>query len=57
LECLILAERSLIKILNKRGPRVKPCGTPDNTEKGKENFPKIQTKENLLDFRFSRQRV
>jgi hypothetical protein len=33
LECLITAERSLTKILNKRGTRVDPCGTPENTEK------------------------
>jgi hypothetical protein len=26
---LIIAKRSLTKILNKRGPRVDPCGTPD----------------------------
>jgi hypothetical protein len=49
LERIILEESSLIKMLNKRGPMVEPCGTPDNTEKGKENFPKIRMKENLFD--------
>jgi hypothetical protein len=39
LECLIIAERSLTKILYKRGPRVESRYTPDNTEKGDENFP------------------
>jgi hypothetical protein len=29
---------SLLKILNKRGPRVEPCGTPNNTEKREETF-------------------
>jgi hypothetical protein len=33
------------KNINQRGPRVDPCGTPDNTEKGEENFPKMLTKE------------
>jgi hypothetical protein len=47
--CLIRAERSLTKILNKRGPRVDPCVTPDNTEKGDENFPKIRMKEDLFN--------
>jgi hypothetical protein len=36
-------------MLNKRGPRVEPWGTPNNTEKGEENFPKIWTKEDLFD--------
>jgi hypothetical protein len=30
-------------MLNKRGPRLEPCGTPDNTEKGEEKVPKIRT--------------
>jgi hypothetical protein len=49
LECLIIAERSLTEILNKRGPRIDPCGTPDNTGKGDENFPKIRTKKDLFN--------
>jgi hypothetical protein len=49
LECLILAERSLIKILNKRDPRIDFWKTPENTEKGEENFDKIRTKEHLFD--------
>jgi hypothetical protein len=49
LECLIIAERSLTKMLNKRGPRVDPCGTPDNTKKGDENFPKMRTKKDLFN--------
>jgi hypothetical protein len=36
-------------MLNKRGPRVKPCGTPDNTEKGEECYSKIRTKEDVFD--------
>jgi hypothetical protein len=44
-----LTERPLIKVLIKRGPRVQPCGTADNTEKGEENFPKTRTKEDLFD--------
>jgi hypothetical protein len=49
LECLIIADRSLTKILNKRGPRIDPCGAPDNTEKGDKNFPKMRTKEDLFN--------
>jgi hypothetical protein len=49
LECLIISERSLTKILKKRGPRVNPCGAPDNTEKGDENFPIMLTKEDLFN--------
>jgi hypothetical protein len=41
-----LAHKSLIKILNNRGPKVEPCGTPDSMGKG-EDFLKMQTKENL----------
>jgi hypothetical protein len=38
---MIIARRKIInKMLNKRGPRVQPCGTPENTEKGEENFSK-----------------
>jgi hypothetical protein len=36
-------------MLNKRGPSVEPWGTPDNTEKEEEIFPKIRTKEDLFD--------
>jgi hypothetical protein len=39
LEKLILAQRSLIKTLTKRGPKVEPCGPPDNAEQGEEDFP------------------
>jgi hypothetical protein len=39
----------LKKILNKRGTRVDPCGTPNNTEKGDENFPKMRMKEDLFN--------
>jgi hypothetical protein len=35
LELLILPERSLIKMLNKRGPRVDPCGSPDKYRRGR----------------------
>jgi hypothetical protein len=38
-----------MKMLIKRGPSMEPCGTPDKTEKGEENFPKIRTKEDLSD--------
>jgi hypothetical protein len=49
LECLTIAERSLTKILNKRGPRIDHCGAPDNRDKGDENFPKMRTKEDLFN--------
>jgi hypothetical protein len=42
------SRKSLIKMLNKRGRRVKPCGTPDNIEKGEKNFPKIRMMEDLF---------
>jgi hypothetical protein len=32
---------SLLNILNRRGFRVEPQGTPETTEKDEENFPKI----------------
>jgi hypothetical protein len=48
LEYLILVERSLIKVLKKRGPRVGTCGTFDNEKKGEENFSKIRTNEDLF---------
>jgi hypothetical protein len=41
----IYAQRSLIKVLNRRSPRVEPCGTPSNTEKEETNFNKLQTEE------------
>jgi hypothetical protein len=46
---LILAERSLIKMLNKKRSKGRACSTPDSTEKGEENFPKTLTKEALSD--------
>jgi hypothetical protein len=48
-EYLSLAQRSLIKTLNKRSQRVEPCGTTDNTEytENTENFPKMRSKEDL----------
>jgi hypothetical protein len=48
LECLIISERSLRKILKKRGPRVDPCDTPDNTEKGDEIFLRCERKKIYL---------
>jgi hypothetical protein len=36
-------------MLNKRDPSAESWGTPDNTEKEEENFPKIRTKEDLFD--------
>jgi hypothetical protein len=38
---LTLAQRLLIKIFNKRGPRIETYGTPDNTEKREEKFSKM----------------
>jgi hypothetical protein len=38
---LILAQRLLIKIFNKRGPRIETYGTPDNTGKREEKFSKM----------------
>jgi hypothetical protein len=35
-------------MLNKRGPRVEPCDTPDNTGKGEEKCPKIRRNEDLF---------
>jgi hypothetical protein len=42
---LILAQKLLIKTLNKRGPKVQLCGTTDNTEQGKQDFSKLPMKE------------
>jgi hypothetical protein len=39
-EKLILARRSLAKIMNNKGPKVEPCGTPDSMGKGEKDFPK-----------------
>jgi hypothetical protein len=44
----ILAQWS-IKTLNKRGTKVEPFGTPDNTEKGGEDISKMKIKEDLVD--------
>jgi hypothetical protein len=41
--------KSLIKILNSRGPKEEPCGSPDNMGKGEEDFLKVQTTENVDD--------
>jgi hypothetical protein len=49
LECLIIAGRRLIKMFNKRGPRLNPYVTHNNKQKGEENFPKIRMKEDLFD--------
>jgi hypothetical protein len=46
-EYRILEHQSLIKILNSRGPKVEPCGNPDNIGNGEENLPKVQTMEDL----------
>jgi hypothetical protein len=43
----MLAHKSLIIILNNRGPKVEPCGNPDSKGKGKEAFLKVRTAENL----------
>jgi hypothetical protein len=40
---LILAHKSFIILLRKRGPKVEPCGIPDNMGKVEENFPKMRT--------------
>jgi hypothetical protein len=48
-EYLIIAERALTKILNKRGSMVDSCGATDNSEKGDEHFPKMRTKEDLFN--------
>jgi hypothetical protein len=42
LEKLILALKSFINILNNRGPKMEPYGTPDNMEKREEDFPKVR---------------
>jgi hypothetical protein len=49
LKSFIAAERPLTKILNKTGQRVDPCVTPEKTEKGDENFPKMRKKEDLFN--------
>jgi hypothetical protein len=36
-----------MKILNNRDPKVEPCGIPDSTWKGEEDFPSVPTTENL----------
>jgi hypothetical protein len=46
-EYCILEHKSLIKILNSRGPKVEPSGTPDNIGNCEENFPKVRTLEDL----------
>jgi hypothetical protein len=28
-------------ILNNRGPKIEPCGTPDSMGKSEENFPRV----------------
>jgi hypothetical protein len=48
-EYCILKHKSLIKILKSRGPKVEPCGTPDNTGNGEENFPKVRTMKDVGD--------
>jgi hypothetical protein len=48
-EKLVLAHKSLIKILNDRGPKVEPCGTPDSVRKGEKKLLKVRTTENLDD--------
>jgi hypothetical protein len=42
-----LVHKSLLKIMNDRGPNVEPCGIPDSMEKGEEDFPKVRITENL----------
>jgi hypothetical protein len=37
----ILEHRTLIKILNNRGPKLGPCGNPVSMGKGKEDFIKV----------------
>jgi hypothetical protein len=44
----IWAQKSLIKILNNRGPKVEPRGTNNSTVNGEEDFLKMRTK-NLDD--------
>jgi hypothetical protein len=44
-----LAQKSLRKILNNRGPKVELCGTPENMGKCDEGLPKVRTTENLDD--------
>jgi hypothetical protein len=48
-EYCILKHKSLIKILNSTGPKVEPCGTPDNIRKGEENVWKLQTMGDLCN--------
>jgi hypothetical protein len=45
----ILEYKSLIQMLNSRGPKVEPRGTPDNIGNGEENFPKARTMEDLYN--------
>jgi hypothetical protein len=44
-EKLIFAHKSLINVLNKKSPKVKPCGTADSMGKVEEDFPKMRTTE------------
>jgi hypothetical protein len=44
-----LVNKSLIKILNARGPKVGPCANPDSMGKGEEDFLKCEKNENLDD--------
>jgi hypothetical protein len=46
-EKLILAHKTLVKIMKNIGPKVEPCGTPDGMGKGEGDFPKLQTTENM----------
>jgi hypothetical protein len=42
LENIITMQRSLIKILNRRGPRTNPCGSLERTTKEKAIIPEIR---------------
>jgi hypothetical protein len=45
----LLTHKSLIKLLNNGGPKVEPCGSPESTRKGEEEFPEVRTTENVYD--------
>jgi hypothetical protein len=41
-EKLILAHKSLAKVLNSRSAEVEPCANPENVGKCEEKFPKCE---------------
>jgi hypothetical protein len=43
------AKKIIKNILNNRGPKVEPCGTPDSAGKGMYDFYEVPKTENIKD--------